>query len=61
MRTMREQLIAKGIVVRLSVKEEVADTKRSKKPKEQLSHRELQELMGSNRETFKREIGRAHV
>lgn len=58
MRTLREQFIEKGIVVSVSAKE-VAGTNRSKKPIEKLSRRELEELMGSNRDTFRRAKGGA--
>lgn len=59
MRTMRDQLVEKGIVVSLSAKEDVADKKVSKKPKEILTDRELAELMGVNRETYKK-VGGAY-
>jgi response regulator of citrate/malate metabolism len=53
MRTIQAELIEKGL--------KQADTqeinKESKNPKERLSEQELKELMGSNRDTFKRHRG----
>lgn len=57
MRTMQDQLVEKGIVVSLSAKEDAAETKISKRPKEKLSRRELEELMGVNRETYQKQGG----
>lgn len=57
MRTIREQFIEKGIVVSLSGNEEVTNTKTIKKPKEKLSRRELEDLMGVNRETYQKQGG----
>lgn len=57
MRTLRDQFIEKGVVVSLRAAEEVADVKVSKRPKEKFSRKELEELMGVNRETYQKQGG----
>lgn len=57
MRTLRDQFIEKGVVVNLRAAEKVADVKVSRRPKENLSRRELEELMGVNRETYQKQGG----
>lgn len=54
MKTIQEQLIEKGLVqpVKRDIKQK--DTETSKKRNERLSERELAELMGINRQTYRR-------
>ena len=57
MKSIQEQLIEKGLVQPVKREIEQKDTRTSKKRNEQLSERELAELMGTNRDTFKRHRG----
>lgn len=57
MRTIREQLAEKGIIVSLRVTEALPDIKVSKRPEEKLSRKEWEEIMGMNRETYQKQGG----
>lgn len=57
MRTLRCQLLEKGFVE--SVKLKKADSEVLRKRKEQLTRREIEEMMGINRDTYKRGKGGA--
>ena len=59
MRTIRDQLVEKGLTVSLSGKKAAPNIQTSKRPKESLSLREWAEIMGSNRDTFRRAKGGA--
>lgn len=59
MRTIQQQLIEKGLSNSRERVGEKPNAKTSNKPKEQLSQWELAELMGSNRDTFRRVKGGA--
>lgn len=59
MRMMQEQLLAKGPLDGPERIVEKPNAKTSNKPKKQLSQWELAELMGSNRDTFRRAKGGA--
>lgn len=59
MKTIQEQLIEKGLTDSLRASKDISDTKTLPKPKESLSKREWAEIMGSNRDTFRRTRGGA--
>ncbi|KAA0956648.1 hypothetical protein FQ085_11685 [Planococcus sp. ANT_H30] len=59
MRTIQEQLIEKGLTDSLRATKEILNTKTLPKLKETLSKREWAEIMGSNRDTFRRAKGGA--
>lgn len=57
MRTIQEQLREKGLSDALRQEEASANTQASKRPKETLSRKEWEEIIGMNRETFQRVSG----
>ncbi|PIC59089.1 hypothetical protein CSV80_00775 [Sporosarcina sp. P12(2017)] len=57
MKSIQEQLIEKGLVQPVKREVEQKDTRTSKKRNERLSEWELAELMGTNRDIFKRHRG----
>lgn len=59
MRTIQQQLIEKGLTDGSECTNGIPNAKASKKTKERLSSRDIAELMGSNRDTFKRAKGGA--
>lgn len=59
MRTIQQQLKEKGLSEGAGTTESFPNTKTSTKPKERLTSWELAELMGSNRDTFRRVKGGA--
>lgn len=59
MRTIQDQLREKGLSASLRDTGTPSNTNASKKSKEQLSDREWAEIMGSNRDTFRRAKGGA--
>lgn len=59
MRTIQDQLREKGLSATRRETEAPANTNISKKSKERLSDREWAEIMGSNRDTFRRAKGGA--
>ena len=54
MKSIQEQLIEKGLVQPVKQEIEQKDTRTSKKQNERLSERELRELMGVDRQTYRR-------
>ena len=59
MRTIQQQLKEKGLSEGRGTTEAFPNTKASAKPKERLTLWEFAELMGSNRDTFRRVKGGA--
>lgn len=59
MRTIQDQLREKGLSASLRDAGMSSNTNASKKSKEQLTDREWAEIMGSNRDTFRRAKGGA--
>ncbi|PIC66754.1 hypothetical protein CSV71_08040 [Sporosarcina sp. P21c] len=59
MKSIQEQLIEKGLVQPVKQEIEQKDTRTSKKHNERLSEWELAELMGTNRQTYRRGPGGA--
>ena len=59
MRTIQEQLKGKGHTDSLRATKELSNTKNKNQPKERLTSWELADLMGSNRDTFRRAKGGA--
>lgn len=59
MRTIQQQLLEKGLTDSLEQPARNSNIKTSERPKERLSSWELAELMGSNRDTFRRAKGGA--
>lgn len=57
MRTIRDQLIEKGVVVALKTTEAPTTIEVSIRTKEHLSRKELEELMGVHRETYQKQGG----
>lgn len=57
MRTIQNQLKEKGLTVSLSGTEASPSVKESDKPKEKLSRKEWEEIMGVNRETYQKQGG----
>ncbi len=57
MRTIQNQLKEKGITVNLSGTKASPSVKTSDKPKEKLSRKEWEEIMGVNRETYQKQGG----
>lgn len=59
MRTMQQQLIEKGLTDARIQEKEKMNAETSQRPTEQLSDWEWAEIMGSNRDTFRRVKGGA--
>lgn len=57
MKTLQTELIEKGYLQARTSEVDEKSTKATDKPKEQLSQWELEELMGTRRDTFKRHRG----
>ncbi|WP_084245210.1 hypothetical protein [Planomicrobium okeanokoites] len=57
MKTTKEQFKEKVVSISLSGAKSLQNTEKIKKPKEKLSRRELEELMGMNRETYQKQGG----
>lgn len=60
MKSLREQLVEKGLVQPVKREKERKNTKARKKRDERLSERELRELMGINMPTYGRARGGAY-
>lgn len=57
MRTMQQQFREKGLTDSLETPETFLVNKTSKHPKERLSRKEWEEIMGMNRETYQKQGG----
>lgn len=57
MRTIQTELVQKGFADVLKHEIEKENSRTSKSPKERLTRKELEELMGCNRDTYKRVRG----
>lgn len=57
MRTMQQQLIEKGLTDGSERVKEKPKGKTNKRPKETLSRREWEEIMGVNRDTYQKQGG----